>query len=446
MKWFNIIVTAALLYFGNKYICNGYFPLFVLFVCMASAINWHFCKVKDIKSTVLYIFTFTGWLIYTGLGFIRQGFMSQMGANDENLFLIYILYTISTIILFMTIKHMQRKKFRGFGSIINQSRPKDIVIILLICLAVGLSFYRVYLAGGWLSFIYAAYGQKTESSFLTFFNLFSGIMDNMAYVVLPLICLRTETKMRIIAILYFLFTIFMGSINGSSMSLLNPFLALLTYKFITSERVRAKQRLKKYFIIFMSIGVIGGVLIRQNRSNNENFSVNVLDDAIESVLETSTFDNVTNLQQILDLQPLYGIGQFIYPYINYLPRAVFPWKPMEMGRIISYQFKQMDSDKLVGYIPSPIGEFYYDLGYVGVIMGMLFVGFFVGLMQEKLNNTSHPSALLWAYCVGACIYMTIYSGWYTGCFIRLVRMFIFILLINYLSKIIGTKKQLRYDF
>lgn len=444
MKLFNIITTIGLLYLGYKYI-DDYFLLFTLFICVASFINWHFCNVGNIKRNILYVFTFTGWLIYTGLGFIRQGYMAQWGTNQDNIIVIYILYILSTLLLFFSIKNIQKRKIKGFGNVINQQMPKSIVIIILICAAVGLSLFRVHLAGGWQNFIYAAYGQKTETSFLTFFNLFSGIMDNLIYVILPVICFASSKKYKFIAIIYFLFTVFMGSLNGSSLSLFNPFIVLLTYIFIQTTSEKKRIRLRKYFLIVIAIGVIGGILIRQNRSNNEDFTVAVLDNAMEDVLQSSTFDNVTNLQRILDLQPKYGIEQFVYPYINYLPRAVFPWKPIEMGRIISYKFKQMDNDKLIAFLPSPIGEFYYDFGYLGVILGMLFVGTFVGIVQEKINHTHNPSVLLWGHCMGACIYMTIYSGWYTGCFTRLVRMYILILLIHFLNKLFGTKKQQNYD-
>lgn len=438
MKWFNIIITAILLYFGYKYI-DTYFFLYVIFICLTAIINWHFCNVEDIKKNILYVFTFTGWLIYTGLGFIRQGYMSQLGLNNNNMFQIYILYIMSTLLLLLPMKLMHRKKISGFGNIVNQPMPNFKIILILICIAISLNLYRVYLAGGWVNFIYAAYGQKTDTAFLTFFNLFIGLMDNMIYVVLPIICLHSKIKIKVIAIFYFIFTIFMGCINGSSMSLFNPLLALLTYTYIMTNNLQKRATLKKYFLIVIIIGVIGGVLIRQNRSNNEEFTLNVVDGAIEDVLESSTFDNVTNLQKILDLEPEYGVGQFIYPYINYLPRSVFPWKPIEMGRIISYKFKQMDKDSLIAFLPSPIGEFYYDFGYLGIIIGMLFVGYIISLVQEKLNNTIRPTNLLWGYCMGVCIYLTIYSGWYTGCFTRIVRLFILILIINYLSNMFKKK-------
>lgn len=446
MKLFVIFISIILLALGFKYI-DGYFFLYSVFILLTARILWHFCNVKDIRRNILYVFVFSGWIIYTGLGFVRQGYMAQQSMASEannNLFLIYLVYILSTLLLFMPIKYMQDKKIKGFGRVVNQLMPDNKCVFLLIFASIGLSVFQIYLAGGWHNFVYAAYGQKTDSSYLTFFNLFSGIATNTLYLILPVLCFYTKSSIKILAVVYFIFSIVMGSINGSSLSIFNPLLALFTFKYLTTHDSYKKRKLKKYFVMALIAGVVGGILIRQNRSDNENFSFNVLDNAMEDVLMSSTFDNITNLQKILDLSPQGSVGQFIYPYVNYLPRSVFPWKPMEMGRIISYKFKDMDEDKFIGFLPSPIGEFYYDFGFLGVIIGMLFVGFVLGWLQEKMNRTYNSSILLWGYFVGLCIYSTIYSGWYTGCFIRFVRLFIFIFLVYCLNYLFRYKKH-SYD-
>jgi len=443
MKLFLLILSSVLLCLGYQYIYTvapTLFLMFSVFIFLNALIIYHFVNVKDISQTLVYAFCFVGWLLYSALALVRDAYI--MGSNyakeSDVCFEYYTYFMLATVLLYIpTIFIRKRTKLHKGFTTLPKIQVSEKVFLVCVFLTVALQLYKIHLAGGWYSFFYAAYGQKVDSSFMTFFNLFVGIMSNTLYIALPFIFLKCKSHIKAIAILYVLFDMVMGFSNGSSTSILNIIIVLFTYLYMVTRSKNGRSKVKHAFLLFAIIGVIVGILIRQNRNANEEFSFNVLQTGVEDVLESATFDSATNLRYVLTNWDVnYNLNNFIYPYVNFLPRSVFTWKPMEMGRIISVQMKGMDSDTLTGFIPSAIGEFYFDFGLLGIICGMLFCGTVFSLFQEKMNNTSY-GPYKYPFLLAFCLYTTILSGWYTGSFLRLVRLFLFYLLFYYLSRIIG---------
>lgn len=443
MNLFILLLSSSLLYLGYTYIyavAPTLFLMYVIFVLLNVAIIHHFLKVKDISQTLVYVFCFVGWLFYSSLGLVRDAYiLGQDCLQESDVCLEYYIYFImATFLLYIPTIIIRRrtKGYKGFKYLPN-IRLSERVLIICITLTLGLQLYKVHLAGGWLDYFFAAYGHKIDTSYMTFFHLFLGIMTNTLYIVLPFIVLKCRYFIKIIAIVYVIFDMLMGFMSGSSTSLLNIIIVFFTYLYLTTLNKNKRKKVKRAFLIFAIVGVIMGVLIRQNRISNDEFTFEVLKTSVEDVLESPTFDSATNLRYVLsNWEPNYNLNNFIYPYVNYLPRTVFSWKPMEMGRIISVEMKGLDIDSLTGFIPSAIGEFYFDFGIIGIIFGMLFCSIVFSVFQEKMNNTSN-GPYKYPFLIAFCLYTTILSGWYTGSFLRLVRLYLFYLLFFFLSKSVG---------
>lgn len=443
MKLFLLLLSSALLYMGYAYIfavAPILFLMYLLFVFLNIAIIYHFIKVRDIAQTLVYVFCFVGWFLYSSLGLVRDAFILGQDCQQEidACLEYYIYFILATLLLFIPTVIIRRrtKRYKAFRILPNISLSGR-VFLICVALTVGLQLYKIHLAGGWIDYFFAAYGHKIDTRYMTFFHLFLGIMTNTLYLALPFIVLKCRRSLKIIAIVYVCFDIVMGFLSGSSTSLLNIIIVSFTYFYLTTHDKKKRRSVKQAFFLFAIIGVVVGVLIRQNRISNDEFSFEVLRTSVEDVLESPTFDSATNLRYVLsNWEPNYNLNNFIYPYVHFLPRSVFSWKPMEMGRIISVEMKGLDADTLTGFIPSAIGEFYFDFGIIGIIFGMLFCSIAFSVFQEKMNNTPN-SPYKYPFLIAFCIYTTILSGWYTGSFLRLVRLFLFYLLFLFLSKCMG---------
>lgn len=428
MLLFCIILIVILEILGWKYILPYSFFLYILYnlFLVVNYIILYFIIKSGIIKNIIYIFTFVGWLFYNALGFVHSAIVDDLQqVHCQWTSWIYFYLILSTILLYIPIKicQLRRNSMVGF-QFVDKFCVHNITILLLIILGVSIQLYRVYISGGWYAFIFSSYGSKVEDEYLTFFNFFIQLSSYIVYFLLPFIFLKSNLVIKFIAILYWIFVIFMGCLNGSSSSLVSPIIALFCYVYFL-KKYRNKRRLLKFFLVIgLIIGIIGGVFIRTNRKNPEHFLFVNLQDSFKEVMLSPTFDNVSNLQYIFEnVHPVYQPNQFILPYIHFLPRNIFPWKPLELGRIVGYDYVGINKKAKVGFLTSPIGDFYYDFGLFGIIVGMVLVGFSIGYIQEKLN-ASRRSPFVWAITVALCCTFTGLSAWYTGCYSSIVKFLI----------------------
>lgn len=447
MKIFFLIEISVLEILGYNYISQlsgGNFVLYNIFLLCCIAIqltikNW------GIKNNLICFYTIVTWTIYNSLGFIHAAIIESRQGPLEYGVEIYMLLTISTAILFFGMRTGLRRAEKGFDILANyEIKPKVIVILILASLFID--FYKIHLAGGFWSYLYSPYGAKVESAMLTFFNLFGIMLNNTAILALPFICFDCNKKIKTLAIVFYIYKMAFGAISGSSASIIGPILSFFLYAYFSIEKKSSLNKLKKFVAIAAVVGIVGGMFIRINRksygdSDIASFSVS---SSFENIMASSTFDNIVNLNSVLvHFQPTYTPGQFIYPYIHYLPRAVFPWKPMELGRIVGYTFVGVSEESLAGFIPSPAGEFYYDWGYIGIILGMFFSGYILCYIQRGLNCSKGNQYHIRAIIVAVTCQCGTFYAWYTGCFVRLTSLFILLLVSIFLNHLICDHKGIK---
>lgn len=449
MKHFLLLILIILEFSGIKYIWAvsvWYFILYNIFIGVNFTSLLKSLHYRSLKDNLLIFYVTLTWMIDNALCFAHAALLEfKSGHLMEYGYEIYILLILSSVLMAIGM-HTAKKLVKSDFTQLRAFKLTPIAVYILIFVNLLLDLYKVHSAGGLMAFIYAPYGAKVDSSLLTFFNLFCNILNFTSYFVLPYIFGKYGKKVKIIATLFYIYKMIFGAINGSSGSLFSPILALFVFAIFTLKDKADKQKLKLYVVLAAIPGIIIGMFIRQNRKSVvdaelSNFRITA---AIDEIMESPTFDCIVNLNSIIkDLPPTYTPGQFIYPYIHYIPRSVFHWKPMELGRIVGMKFVGTTEDSLAGFIPSPIGEFYYDFGILGVMSGMLFVGLSMGYLQEKLNRTrlrhGKDNVHIWALTVAAASTGSIIYAWYTGCYGRYIDLVVIVLFIRLLQS--NTNKQ-----
>lgn len=438
MKLFILVLSILLEVIGYQYIDSEWFILYSLFIFVNTSIVLRFLSM-GLRDNLIYIYTFTGWMFYNSLGFIHYELVKN---QSRILTYIYILFIISTVLMYIPICLFSRKTYsqNPKNLIIN---PSVNLIILLLTVSISLSYYKIILAGGWFNYVNASYGLKVESGLMTFFHLFEGIFSTIVPFTYPFLFRKNSLICKIyVSICLFLLLIIQVS-SGASASVVSFFVPMFIFAYFQTSDFRKKSIYKRCMIGIVSVSVLLGMLIRINRYDNASFKVPEISEMVEEIMLSRTFDNIVNLEDVLTkLQPTYTMDQFIYPFVHMLPRSVFPWKPVELGSIIGTKFVGTSAEARVGFLTSPIGDFYYDFGYIGVVVGMLFIGCCIVFARNLINRYMASGNL---YALVLLIVMSSQFGglnaWYTGCFMRIVRIIIFIFLLVFLQKIFGRNKK-----
>lgn len=430
---FFVFCTLGLEYIAKDSIVT--FVLYLIFLLINYSIIRHYCIVNEIRNNLIYLYTYIGWMIYNSLGFIH---MSLVTNPRDNIDMIYLIFIASTIILFFCTNFFYKR--RGSFTIIRSLSIYNLSEKTALLIIIGKLLYYVYLiksSGGFYAYMFARYGEKVDSSLSTLFHLLGGIISAGFGLVLPFVCLNCSRWIRYLAVFCLLVSMAMGAIGGGSLSLLAPMISIFVFLYFSYNKRYKLKRLKTVFAILIGLGGLGGLIIRVNRFDNENFKIGNISESIKEVMMSPTFDNATNLFYLIQkVNPVYEFNQFIYPYVHMLPRAVFPWKPMELGRMVGMQLYGTSEESMAGFITSPMGDFYYDFGYLGMFLGMAFIGCTIGYIAEKINALGKsPFTLALSISIGTS-FSALYS-WYTGVYSGLVKMSIMLIIlrcVNYFFK------------
>lgn len=437
MKIFIIILTLFFTLVGYPIIelTGGYIYILYLFFIWLNCFQLLNINRVLYKRVILANFTFVSWTIYGGLNLFRQ---CWIGAKDYDgvLFLVFISHIAGTILLFIGFKLAIRQKTnKGFVFSNRSITPKTFLIVSVVYFS--LQLFVIQASGGFMAYFFAAYGNKVESSLVTFASLFGGILSNVGFLAIPFFLSKSyNLYWRFFAFLVFLFYLILGGlVNGGSIHLLNGMLAVFCYLIFIVNDFRYLKKYRRKMLVLMGAAVVLGMLIRQNRKNVEKVKVISLEESISNIMKMSTFDGAEHLTWVYEnVEPKYTMEQFIVPFVSPLPRKVFTWKPVDLSRIAAQKTEKVNLHYQFAVIVTPMGEFYYDFGVLGIILGMIFIGFVIGSIQRRINFS--PSTNMNVFIlISCCIYSEIIAGWYTGWGVRMVRFAVFIVFLLFIQKI-----------
>ncbi len=74
---------------------------------------------------------------------------------------------------------------------------------------------------------------------------------------------------------------------------------------------------------------------------------------------------------------LYGSSIFFNPFLYFIPRTIFPDKPISLA----VQFIN-EINSSMGYAFSPVTELFLNFGIIGPFFGFLFIGYFISIIQS----------------------------------------------------------------
>ena len=111
----------------------------------------------------------------------------------------------------------------------------------------------------------------------------------------------------------------------------------------------------------------------------------------------------------------YGLNTVQYIVFGPLPRKYFPWKSEVFDSVPGVRVEVKMPEELYGAKPSMLGAFYLLYGALGVVAGMVFLGFVLRKMDGLLEKSVAPHVLVWAAMLLATVWMGILGNvewWY----------------------------------
>lgn len=434
LLWGGIIVFLNIL--GAPYLSNlgGMIWLyynFFLIVCAAITIQY---TRHDLRKCIIPLFLFAYWALHNSLALFRLGFIKKYPVNEiEKEFLIVL---CATLVLYFGVSLGMRIKTKPL-KLSKYVELSDKTYLTIMAIYFLYFFAKIYFAGGLNNYIFSDYQFKVPEALQTLFFIIRNILNGFDYFNL-LYVVKKGTKISIIAKVFFVFSLFNVFIGGGSTGILYLLVCLIALLIFKSQNTAQISKYIRRGIPIAIIGIYVGILIRFNRTNYSEFSFNVLDNPMDSILRSATFDCQENLLRVLrDFNPTYSLQQFIYPFVNWVPRALFPWKPTELGTLMASTYHNFASNANAGFATTPMADFYYDFGYLGMIVGVLLEGCFIGWMQRKYYVSDlNSDVTLWALIYSMYICSNV-PNWYTGFGIRMFYLFVFYMLLRVMTRLFG---------
>lgn len=359
-----------------------------MFFLLISLISVYRVLIGDVKQRLIPMFAFLYYFVYMTMA--QLYLLNATRITTKQFCKVSIIVTFSIILLVLGSamgKRIRVKKCKAF----YVNRTALTYYVLLTC-SLLMTLLQIKSAGGLSAYLGASYqGKYSSVATEKMLGGLSRIISPFAYYNLMYISYKENSWLRWTSRVFFVFHILMIYASGSSLAILYQLIGLCCMQILDNQDTIAQFKLSrkqkqwiKRAVILLGIGLILAILIRFNRSS-DTFSFDVLGNAYTLLISTSTFDALYYFNlTISHLSPTWSLGQFIFAFVFWIPRSIVPFKPLELGRIVATTFQNFNSSINGGFAVTPMAEFYYDFGIIGVIVGIFFLGLLLEIIQKVI--------------------------------------------------------------
>lgn len=347
-------------------------------------------KRKPLRNNLICIFAILYFFLYMTMAQLYLIYSVKLGLKDY--LSIELILFISYLLIYLGIVIGGKIKCKTFSFLRVENKVHVYYILLVVTL--GIITLQVREAGGFFVYLTSSYqGKYVSVSTEKMLGGLVKISTPFTYYNLMYISDKRHPITAWVSKIFFMFNLIMIYARGHSLAMLYQFIAIVLVQiygdYSNNMLYKLNHKQKKWVfrgVVLVFTGIVAAILIRFNRSS-DHFSLDVLNNAYMLLLSTSTFDALKYLHlTITNLTPRYTLGQFIFPFIFMIPRRILVSKPVELGRIVATTFQNFSENINGGFAATPMGEFYYDFGFLGIILGMFFIGVILSVSQKMLSN------------------------------------------------------------
>jgi hypothetical protein len=178
--------------------------------------------------------------------------------------------------------------------------------------------------------------------------------------------------------------IFVQIVIGSRALLLTWVLALLIFRSIWISPIAPRRQaiiLSLFPLIGGAMGILQKITTEGAKSLQLEFPLNIFYRLSSSYEQFETMIDIINSKFPFD----HGYSIFEDVFLTYLPRNIFAFKPIDLGFLRAQNVVFGDFwaiDRGTTYPVGILGELYFNFGYLGIFLGMLFFGAILGWLRR----------------------------------------------------------------
>jgi oligosaccharide repeat unit polymerase len=197
-------------------------------------------------------------------------------------------------------------------------------------------------------------------------------------------------------------------IIGSRALLLSFVLSLLVYRHQFVRRIRFTSQLWVLAFLVLTGGYLG---IIQKSAEQEGIQARTLDFPWNVIYRLSgSYEQYETLLYTIGIDPPKEFGRTVVEdlFVTYFPRAIWPGKPRDFGFVRAQNVVFNDywqRSRVTTYPIGVLGELFLNFGYVGIAVGMFFIGSLLKLLQRRAYQ--HARSLYPAvFCIVAASFIS----------------------------------------
>lgn len=266
-----------------------------------------------------------------------------------------------------------------------------------------------------------------------------GAISMFCYVLVPTCLIYSNySESKIKSLMIFGLTSIIHIVRGFRFILIILLLShIYLYYLKSKKRPSIKMVMITVAVMVIIVGVVGFSRDAIRFGGNidwKNFNFEVI---YEIILDNFRIYNVyyAVIKSVPEIIPhLYGGQMFIYTLVMFIPRAIYPNKPMpKVNDPIVVGISEYASK--AGQAYPGIGEYYYDFGITGVILFMWFFGYCMRLIRMKyiLNDTDDFGLIIYSIIIPTTFQLLI-RGYTPSNFYLLIFLIIPVIIIKKIVK------------
>lgn len=318
-------------------------------------------------------------------------------------FIFYITYSHKFVLRRTNYKFVEEYENKEISSETSSNLIIFIVIGYFVCLFANI-FFMVYSGGNSILYILTLGVIRSTSTINTLVDI--GAISMLSYALPSFSLLYAEFgKNRFLKIVAFLLMFELQVARGFRFFILQIIVMFGAYFYVKKGK---KPKITQILILFLIsiVPLVIMTLFRTSiRSGNGMDLTTITWEMILDALNAAFWDNLRiykNYYGLIKVVPtavpyLYGKQMIIYTAIMLIPRAIWNGKPGNPG--IEAQRIAFGNSAVVGGSAYPgLGEYYYELGLIGIIFWMAIMGIWFRKIENKYRYCASSKIDKMIYC------------------------------------------------